>query len=325
MPPANGTGLPRPSSIRPRDAWLVGRAEALVRRRNGGTIYNLPSFRGRAGELLGGTLPFHAPRDGPDLAVVDDEEAMTRLRPIVALTVLALASASATMAGSYRKSPNPAAGWDVYTWIMGEASNVDSEARPWPVPNGTRLVAILNDDLSAHNARKGDRFTLTIRSPSQYRDAVILAFVTRVNRGGRLSVRSGMFLAFESIRLRDGSRHDFDGVIESIRTPDGETIAVDDEGTVDRVSRTDGAVQPGAVGAATVIFEGRDRLELQRGMEVTILSGSRSRRLITHLGDDDFLALSVVDDEADHHVHLTLGHGALGDALLLDPPDAEVA
>jgi hypothetical protein len=175
------------------------------------------------------------------------------------------------------------------------------------------LVATLNDDLSTHNARNGDRFTVTVRSPSNYQDAVILGFVTKVNEAGRLSGPSEMSLAFQSIRLPDGSSHDFDGMIESIRTHDGETIRVNDEGTVEQDGRTQETVQRGAIGAGigaligavagggkgaaigaaigagggagTLILEGRDRLELQRGTEVTILSGSRSgRRWTTNLG-----------------------------------------
>ena len=96
------------------------------------------------------------------------------------------------------------------------------------------------------------------------------------------------------------------GVIESIRTPDGETIRVDSEGTVEENSQTEKTVQRGAIGAAlgaiigavtgggkgaaigaaigagtgagSVFIQGRDDLELIRGTEFTIrgsLSGYR--------------------------------------------------
>jgi hypothetical protein len=203
--------------------------------------------------------------------------------------------------------------WNLYTGMQGYPSDTPSEAGKALVPNGTRLLATLNDALSAENAREGDRFTLTIRSPSQYQDAVIGGLVTGVNVSGRISGRSDLSLAFQTIRLRNGSNQDFGGVIENVRTPDGETIAVNDEGTVEQGSRTEETVQRGAIGAAigavigaitggkkgaaigavigagggagTVILQGRDRLELPRGTELTIISRPPgSWRTTTDLG-----------------------------------------
>jgi len=216
-----------------------------------------------------------------------------------------------TVESFYRKSSDEAE-WDLYTGIQGDPST------SWPaghalVPSGTRLVATLDDALSSENARKGDRFTLTIRSPSQYQDAVIGGVVTTVNASGRLSGRSEISFDFQTIRLRDGSNHDFDGVIESARAPDGETIRVNNEGTVEQDSRTEETVQRGAIGAAigavigaiagggkgaaigavigagggagTVILQGSDRLDLRRGTDMTIISGAPgSWRAITSLG-----------------------------------------
>ena len=111
-----------------------------------------------------------------------------------------------------------------------------------------------------------------------------------------------MSLNLRSIRLRDGRSYQFDGMIEDIRTPDGETVRVDRDGAVDADgNQTQKTVERGAIGAAlgaiigaiagggkgaaigavvgagggaaTVIVEGRDRLDLQRGTEVTITSG----------------------------------------------------
>jgi hypothetical protein len=216
-----------------------------------------------------------------------------------------------TVQSFYRKSSDEAQ-WDLYTGIQGDPST------SWPadhalVPSGTRLLATLDDALSSENARGGDRFTLTVRSPSQYQDAVIGGVVTRVNPSGRLSGRSEISFDFQTIRLRDGSNHDFDGMIERVRTPDGDTIRVNDEGTVEQDGRTEEAVQRGAIGAAigavigaiadggkgaaigavigagggagTVLLGGRDRLDLERGTEVTIISGAPwNRRVTTNRG-----------------------------------------
>jgi uncharacterized protein YcfJ len=109
-----------------------------------------------------------------------------------------------------------------------------------------------------------------------------------------------MALAFASIRLRNGRTYPFTGVIESVRTPDGETISVDNSGTVEDASQTGKTVERGAIGAAlgaiigaiagggkgavvggvigagagagTVIAQGRDQIDLARGTEFTITS-----------------------------------------------------
>ena len=49
------------------------------------------------------------------------------------------------------------------------------------MPDGTRLVAMLDNALSTSNAREGDLYTMTARSPSQYEGAVIQGFVSTVN------------------------------------------------------------------------------------------------------------------------------------------------
>ncbi|MBP1636896.1 MAG: hypothetical protein H6Q10_3470 [Acidobacteria bacterium] len=173
------------------------------------------------------------------------------------------------------------------------------------VPDGTRFVALLDTALSTTNAREGDPYTMTTRSPSQYAGAVIQGVVSAVNESGRLTGRAGMSLSLQSIRLPSGGSYQFDGVIEDIRAPGGERVRVDRDGTFDTDgSQTQRTVERGAIGAAlgaiigviagggkgaaigavigagggagTVIVEGRDRLDLQRGTEVTITSGAPS-------------------------------------------------
>ena len=166
------------------------------------------------------------------------------------------------------------------------------------VPNGTQLVAVLNNDLMTQNVREGDRFTLNVRAPGQYDGATIEGRVLNVNRGGRVTGRSEMTLDFDTIRLRDGRSHQFAGILEAVRTPSGEVVRVDNEGAVrdsdqtkQTVTRTAigtavgaiigaiagggkgaaiGAVIGAGAGAGSVYIQGRNDLELQAGTEVTI-------------------------------------------------------
>ena len=166
------------------------------------------------------------------------------------------------------------------------------------VPNNTQVVAVLNNDLSTQTVREGDRFTMTVRSPGQYEGATIEGRIMSVDRSGRVSGRSEMTLDFESIRLRNGQSYSFAGILESVRTPSGDVVRVDNEGAVrdsdqtkTTVTRTAigtavgaiiGAIAGGGKGAAigaaigagagagSVYVQGRNDLVLEPGTEVTV-------------------------------------------------------
>lgn len=172
------------------------------------------------------------------------------------------------------------------------------------IPNGTQLVAVLNSNLSTNTARDNERFTMSVRSPAQYDGATIEGYLTNVNRSGRVTGRSEMTLNFDTIRLRDGRSYKFAGIVETARTPENETVRVDNEGAVrenDQTGRTIqrtaigtalgaiigaiagggkgaaiGAVLGAGTGAGSVYVQGREDLELTTGTEFTIrASGPR--------------------------------------------------
>ncbi len=118
------------------------------------------------------------------------------------------------------------------------------------VPNGTQLVAVLNGDLSTRNVQVNDRFTMTVRSPSQFEGATIEGYVSSVNRGGRVTGRSEMNLSFDTIRTRDGRSSPFAGILENVRTPNGDVVRIDNEGAVRESDQTNKTVTRTAVGTA---------------------------------------------------------------------------
>jgi uncharacterized protein YcfJ len=103
---------------------------------------------------------------------------------------------------------------------------------------------------------------------------------------------------FDRIRFRDGRTSSFAGFVESVRTVNGETVRVDNEGTVQDSSQTDRTVQRTAIGTAvgaiigaiagggkgaaigavvgagggagSVYVQGSDDLDLRSGTEITI-------------------------------------------------------
>jgi hypothetical protein len=171
------------------------------------------------------------------------------------------------------------------------------------VPANTRVVAVLNNDLSTATAHEGDRFTLTVQEPGAYAGATIDGYVSRVQAGGRLSGRAEMTLNFEQIRLRDGRTAGFNGIIEDLRATEGEDVRVNSEGG--NVQETDsqggrtaqraaigaavgaiiGAIARGGKGAAigaaigagagvgSIYAQGRDELQLRNGTELIIRAG----------------------------------------------------
>jgi hypothetical protein len=168
------------------------------------------------------------------------------------------------------------------------------------VPNGTVLVATLENNLSTTTSQENDRFTMTVRSPAQYDGATIEGYISNLSRGGRVTGRSEMTLNYERIRLRDGRSYRFAGLTESLRTANGDTVRIDNEGSVEGSNQTGrtaqraaigtaigaiigaiagggkgaaiGAVVGAGAGAGSVYVQGRDNLELMSGTEVTIRS-----------------------------------------------------
>jgi hypothetical protein len=167
------------------------------------------------------------------------------------------------------------------------------------VPDGTEIVATLDTRLNTRDAQAEDPFTMTVVSPGQFQGARIDGRLLGVDRAGRVTGRADLTFDFDRIRFRNGRTTDFDGTIESVRTPDGDTLHVENNTNVgDDESQTSktatrggigaaigavigavtgggkgaaiGAVLGGAAGAGSVIVQGRDDLNLEPGSEFHI-------------------------------------------------------
>jgi len=173
------------------------------------------------------------------------------------------------------------------------------------VPNGTILVAQLENNIDTKVSQNNDRFKMTVQSPLDYRGAVITGHVTGVGRSGRVSGNSNITFNFDTITLRDGKTYDFAGFLQSIKDQNGKTVAVDAEGTAKGGSQTRetvkrggigaglgavigaiagggtgaavGAIIGGSVGAGSVVVQGRDDVQLLKGSTITLQSSSPVR------------------------------------------------
>ena len=200
-----------------------------------------------------------------------------------------------TVNSTYERTSETAQ-FDVY---REDTSPVAGGGGAFRMRDGTQLVARLNEPLNTSRSRQADRFTMTVVSPSEYAGAVIEGYVGQVERSGRVTGRSQLALNFERIRFGNGSNENFDGYIESVRSPNGETVRVDNEGVIaERKGQTTQTVTRGGIGAAlgavigaiagggkgavigaavgagagagSVFIQGRDDLALADGTEFTI-------------------------------------------------------
>ena len=174
------------------------------------------------------------------------------------------------------------------------------------IANNESLRATLDNALSTKTANENDRFTMTVQTPDRYKGAIIEGYVSNVQRSGKVSGRAGMLFNFETIRLRDGKTHAFNGLVESIRNLNGEDIKINNEGGVQGGNQTKttatrgaigagigavigaiagggkgaaiGAILGGGAGAGSVYIEGRDDLEINTGSDIYVRSSAPERR-----------------------------------------------
>jgi hypothetical protein len=173
------------------------------------------------------------------------------------------------------------------------------------IADGVTLTARLQDNISTKVSQNGDRFRLRVEAPSQYRGAVIEGTVSGINRSGKIAGSSKLTFNFEKIRLTNGQTYDFAGFVQNITDANGKNVKIDEEGTVTGKSQTKetakrggigagagavlgailggakgaviGAVIGGGGGAGSVIFTGKNDVELTQGSSMTIQSSSPIR------------------------------------------------
>jgi len=197
-----------------------------------------------------------------------------------------------------------AAQWNIYDSSALRSANPGANRGEFIMRDGETFVAVLNNDLTTKQAKQGDRFTMTVRD-GQYEGAVIEGTVASVEQGGQLTGRSGMTLDFDTIRVRNGEKYEFAGILTGVRTLNGDTVKVDNEGSAQSDNQTTqtvtragigtaigaiigavagggkgaaiGAVIGAAGGAGSVYVTGKENLELPAGTELTIRASAPGR------------------------------------------------
>jgi len=205
-------------------------------------------------------------------------------------------------AESFYRRVSSDARWDLANSNTAATRNGTARSRVTEIPEGTLLTARLERSLNSKDVREGDRFRMTVIRPERYRGAEIEGIVSRVDAG-----RDGTNMAIDvdRVRLSSGENVPITGRIQSVRTPDGKEIRIDDSGRRDQGVLDSPDVKHGAIGAAlgaivgavagggkgaavgaiaggaagTVLMQGRgDDFTLPEGSEVTVATtASRDR------------------------------------------------
>ena len=184
-------------------------------------------------------------------------------------------------------------------------NNNNGTVNDFLVPNGTQVTASLNNLVSTKDSQIGDRFSMTVNSPSSYNGAVIEGRVAQADKSGRVSGRANVSLEFDTIRY-NGRTYRFAGVIDNVRAANGDDVGINNEGTVRDSNQTTktvtragigagigaiiGAIIGGGEGAAigagvgagagagSVLIGGRDNIELGQGSQFSITASSPGAR-----------------------------------------------
>ena len=120
---------------------------------------------------------------------------------------------------------------------------------PLNVPNGTELRIRLTSPISTKSGRVGDTFKATVVSPTSYETATVEGHIATLNKSGRVSGKTEVGLAYDSITLPDGRYARIDA--DLVRIYESENVKrVDEEGRVESGSRTRDSEVRGGVGAA---------------------------------------------------------------------------
>ena len=114
------------------------------------------------------------------------------------------------------------------------------------IPNGTVLTTQLDRALSTNTIKNGDRISLTVTEPAQYRGTVIEGVIGRIENADQ----DNILVDFDVLRMPDGRTGEFEGMIQSARLPDGKVLRIDQSGAVrGDDAGSNNSVKSGAIGA----------------------------------------------------------------------------
>ena len=118
---------------------------------------------------------------------------------------------------------------------------------PVLVPVATNLKVRLNDTLSSKDSRAGDKFTATVMDPVRFNEATVHGHIRSIVKSGKVTGRTTMNLAFDSIDMSDGRHGTLHGYVTKVYQTNART---DEEGGVQSQDRGKQTLKRGGIGAA---------------------------------------------------------------------------
>ena len=119
---------------------------------------------------------------------------------------------------------------------------------PVLVPVGTNLKVRLNDTLSSKESRAGDKFTAAVLDPVRFNEATVHGHIRSIVKSGKVTGRTTMNLAFDSIDLAPGKHGTLHGYVTKVYGSDAGTT--DEEGGVQSKSRGNQTLKRSGISAA---------------------------------------------------------------------------
>src|SRR5258707_15477762 len=117
---------------------------------------------------------------------------------------------------------------------------------PVLVPVATNLKVRLNDTLSSKESRAGDKFTAAVLDPVRFNEATVHGRIRSIVKSGKVTGRTTMNLAFDSIDLTDNQHGILHGYVTKVYGGNGTT---DEEGGVQSKSRGNQTLKRSGIGA----------------------------------------------------------------------------
>ena len=121
-------------------------------------------------------------------------------------------------------------------------------AGPISVPGSVDFKLRLTSRIDTKKNVAGDRFSAIVISPSSFENARVDGHIATLTRSGKVSGRTELGLAFDTITMEDGRTAPFHGDLQRIY--DSENVKkIDEEGRVESGNKTTDTQKRGAIGA----------------------------------------------------------------------------
>ncbi len=134
---------------------------------------------------------------------------------------------------------------DPYTAPGFPANSARSRRGAALITSGTLLTTQLDRSINTNTIRNGDRISMTVSEPVEYRGAVIEGTIGRKASGDQ----DNILVDFDTLRMANGRTGEFEGAIESVRLPDGKVIRVESGAVRGDDAGSNNSVKSGAIGA----------------------------------------------------------------------------